>query len=345
MRIYYITPYSLRMVSGVSKVVTDLCKGLKKFDIDALVLSGRSVDEIEKDNAVEAVEIDVSRYSNFKDFFLASKIIRILLKNRMDYDIIHLQTPHLPPMLSAITARILGKPVIATIHGKFPRPNGLIKRFYQWVTIKGTIAFSNKLTFVDREARDHYDVPSGEVIENGIDVNFYSPDKNVRSHTRKELGISEDEIMFLYLGRLVAHKGIYDLLNAFSDHIRTNNIGVKLIVIGSGEFSKVKDKIFVLYTSPLEGLPITLLEASSCGLAIISTNVSGIPNLIKNEKNGLLLEYGDKKGLVQAISRISKDSELKESLAKNARAEVVERYDIDKTVEKYVNLYRSVLET
>ena len=144
-----------------------------------------------------------------------------------------------------------------------------------------------------------------------------------------------------------------------------------MIIIGSGEVKKVREKIetlninknilllgkvdtvinyycaadiFVLYTSPLEGLPITLLEASSCSLTIISTSVSGIPSLIKDKENGLLLEYGDKNGLAQAIKMMVADKGSRKQFGKNARKRIEENYNLERTIDKYIQLYEGMVE-
>lgn len=370
MKVCFITPYPLRTISGVSKVVIDLCKGLKERDIDHLVISGRLRDEVEKDKAIKAIEIDASRLTNVRDVYVAIKTVNNLLRHRKDFDLLHLHSPHLQPMLSAILGKILGKPVITTIHGKFPRPKNMFKRLYFWATIKGTIAFSDKITFVDEEAKKHYKVTSSEIIENGVDTQVFSQNLKLRQKTRSELGFSENDIVLLYLGRLAANKGIYDLLEVVSAAKNRTTRRLKLVLVGSGEIKNISERIksfglrddvllfgatkdvsayycasdiFVLY-SAFEGLPMVLLEASSCGLVIISTRVGGVPSLITDGENGLLLEHGDKDGLIQKIKMVAEDVKLRQYLGNNARERVVEHYSIDKTVDRYVELYETVLQ-
>lgn len=370
MKVCFITPYPLRMISGVSRVVTDLSKGLKERGIDHIVITARHRDDIEKDESVSAIEIDVSRLTNFRDVYLAIKTATKLFRIRNEIDILHLQSPHLQPLVSAFLGRLFGKPVVTTIHGKFPKPRKLLNRIYLKVSTKWTITLSDIITFVDAEGKKHYNLPSGIIIENGIDEHSFSPNQELRGKTRKKLGLSEDEVVLLYLGRLVAHKGIYDLLDAFF-LVKTKATGkLKLIVIGTGELDKVSDKInklnladdvillgrvmevknylcasdiFILYTSPLEGLPIALLEASSSGLTIISTKVSGIPAVITDGENGFLLEYGDKEGLVQKIIRVVENKELRKNMGDMARKGIIKNYSIDKTIDKYINLYNHIL--
>jgi len=101
--------------------------------------------------------------------------------------------------------------------------------------------------------------------------------------------------------------------------------------------------IFVLY-SEFEGLPMVLLEASACGLAIVSASVGGIPHLINDRKNGLLLEYGDITALAQYIEMVSEDEKLREYLGLNARKRVIGHYDIGKVINRYIDIYEMALQ-
>ncbi len=369
MKICFITPYSLRMVSGVSTVIKTLCKGLKKKDISHLIITKKIKEEIENEKDIEALEIDVSRFTKLQGSFLTINTIINIIKNRNNLDLLHLQSPHLQPMVSAIFGRILGIPVITTIHGKFPVPRSIFKRIYSGIIIRGTFAFSDVITFVDEETKEYYKVPSAMVIENGIDTESFSPDPHLRKETRSKLGLSEDDIVLLYLGRLTANKGVYDVLDAFSAIKNKTSRRLKLILVGSGEKENISEKIthlelendvllcgstkeitayycaadiFILY-SAFEGLPIVLLEASACGLAIVSTRVGGIPNLIDNGKNGLLVDYGDLNALEQYIEKVSEDEKLRKHLGLSARKRVVEDYDVNRVIDRYVDVYDMAL--
>ncbi len=73
-----------------------------------------------------------------------------------------------------------------------------------------------------------------------------------------------------------------------------------------------------------DGIPVALMEAMAVGAPVISTRVSGIPELIENDVSGLLVDGGDADGLAAAIQRLLGDGDLRERLARSAR-EVVER--------------------
>lgn len=371
MRVYFVNAYSMRAISGVSKVISQLCHGLKKRDIDHLVISGRQEDEMEKDQSINTIEIDVRKVSNFKDLYQGLMITKILFKRRKEFEIIHIHYPFLQAALSAFVGKILGKPVVVTIHGKFQSSPRTFKRPFLWAAFKSSVALADKVTFVDEVAKKHYNIPSSLIIENGIDITLNNPDPESRKSARARLGLKEDEVVLLYLGRVMAHKGIFDVLEALSDLKKVSDIKLKMLIVGSGELEKVTERIdrlnlkehvkvygkqrevgdyyrasdiFVLFTSPFEGLPITLLESSAYGLAIVSTNVAGISRLIENERNGILIDYGDKKGLVEAITRLATDKELRKRLGASAREHVVNHYNIERTVYRYVELYNNLLQ-
>ena len=147
----------------------------------------------------------------------------------------------------------------------------------------------------------------------------------------KEKEIS-DTVNFLFLGFLCKDKGIYDLLDIISCN-KDRYIGkMKLFIGGNGNVEKVKriikenhleqivfyigwvdseKKIDILnkshvYILPsyVEALPISILEAMSYHLPIISTQVGAIPNIVYNNENGFLIKPGDKDALKNAISEM-----------------------------------------
>jgi glycosyltransferase involved in cell wall biosynthesis len=369
MKVCFITPYPLRMISGVSRVVIDLCKGLKERGIDHLVITARHRDDIEKDEAIEAIEINVSKLKNFRDVYLAIKTASYILKYRRDIDILHLHSPHLPSFVSAILGRLFGKPVITTIHGKFPRPDNFIKRLYLRVSIRGTFTFSDRITFVNEEDKRHYNTSSATVIENGINTKIFAPNPNIRRETRDRLGVLKDDIVILYVGRVAKNKGVLELLDVIIATRNKTPKKMKLILVGPCEPDSLSEKIktssaendvqlidptkevipyycasdiFVLY-SEFEGLSIALLEASSCGLAVISTGIGGIPSLITDGENGLLLEQGDLDGLIRKIMMLVENETLRRNMGTKARKGIIENYNFINTMDKYIDLYNKGL--
>lgn len=174
----------------------------------------------------------------------------------------------------------------------------------------------------------------------------------------------------LFLGLLGQNKGIYDLLDCLNEHKSVFSGKLKLFVGGNGEISKVTQiiskyglsdivsfegwvsgdkKIELLnkvdaYILPSyhEGLPISILEAMSYSLPIISTNVGGIPEILKNGENGFIMSPGDKDAMYRAILELMNNEKLRMDMGKASYSKVQEHMPV--FVERQMNdLYRSLL--
>ena len=104
------------------------------------------------------------------------------------------------------------------------------------------------------------------------------------------------------------------------------------------EFFRIAD-IFVL-PSFVEGLPIALLEAMALGLPVISTNVYAIPEAIKNNVTGLLIEAGDSEELARAIVKLKDDAPLRHKLAENGSKYVLKHFDERVASQKAIAKYK-----
>lgn len=174
----------------------------------------------------------------------------------------------------------------------------------------------------------------------------------------------------LFLGLLGKNKGIYDLLECIRDHKVEFQGKLKLYIGGNGEIEQVKQlikeygiadivifegwvsgdkKIELLNNSDAyilpsykEGLPISILEAMSYGMPIISTPVGGIPEIVSNGENGYLVEPGNKEDIYKAIISLLNDSDLCNRMGNDSLSRVGEH--LPEYVEKQLEiLYDSLL--
>jgi glycosyltransferase involved in cell wall biosynthesis len=88
-----------------------------------------------------------------------------------------------------------------------------------------------------------------------------------------------------------------------------------------------------------EGLPVVLMEAMAMGIPCVSTSIAGIPELIRNEVDGLLVPASDIEALVDALARLMDDGALRERLAASGRARVLEQYDLARNVETLAEIF------
>jgi glycosyltransferase involved in cell wall biosynthesis len=96
-------------------------------------------------------------------------------------------------------------------------------------------------------------------------------------------------------------------------------------------------------TTNVDNTPVSVLEAMACGLCIISTNVGGIPYLLNNEQDALLVSPNDPESMASAVRRILTDPGLAERLSTNARRKA-EQLDWSVILLQWENLFREIIE-
>ena len=176
-------------------------------------------------------------------------------------------------------------------------------------------------------------------------------------------------IKVLFLGIIGHRKGVYDLLPAFAEALAARP-GMKLLVGGNGEVEQARMRaaelglgdsveflgwvggerknellaaadVFVL-PSYNEGLPISLLEAMSWGVPVVSTTVGGIPELIRDGTDGFLIEAGDVPALTRSLVELAGDAALRERMGRAGRAQVMESFSREAVLPRLEQLYADI---
>lgn len=170
----------------------------------------------------------------------------------------------------------------------------------------------------------------------------------------------------LFLGRLREKKGVFDLVRAMP-LILAAYPEVRFVLAGDGELDSVRmlarglkvehavhlpgwidgaeksealgrADIFIL-PSYFEGQPVGVLEAMATGVPVVATTVGGIPDVVNNEINGLLVKPGDEHAIAEAIVRLAGNMALRAELRKAAYRFVAANYGDAKVVAKLMVLY------
>ena len=92
-----------------------------------------------------------------------------------------------------------------------------------------------------------------------------------------------------------------------------------------------------------DGIPNVLVEAMACGLPVVTTGVSGIPELVVDGVNGLLVPSEDPQALAEAIARLHRDPALAERLGRAAQAAVRERFDGERLAGRLALLFQPLV--
>lgn len=214
---------------------------------------------------------------------------------------------------------------------------------------------------VKNSFEDLYGVPDIRMIHNGRKMTakseaFGDVHKEVDSYKK-----NENTKVFIAVGRLTAEKNHRLMIEAFSRLLSENLI---LLILGQGDRRQfddvITDNIFLLgpkdnvhdylycadafcMSSVYEGFPISIIEAFSAGLPVLSTRVGGIPDVVKDDRNGLLCETNIDSYESMLKRFLAMDEGTLCWLGENGRKDFDEKYNIQSTAAKYVELYNSFL--
>ena len=92
-----------------------------------------------------------------------------------------------------------------------------------------------------------------------------------------------------------------------------------------------------------DGIPVVMMEAGAMGLPIVSTEVSGIPELVRRDQTGLLVPPGDASALAEAIANLATDPGLRKELGQKAHALVEDEFNLDTNASRLVNLWNETV--
>lgn len=345
---------------GAVNDALDLARYSRDLDV-VYYLAGSLNDEFSKvaeDCGIKLVHYRSRQMSRFHFFSYIFSVIRwLFLIKKICPDIIHLNYVSWGPSLG-FAAYLCGIPVVARAGGTY-NPRNLTHR---WVS-----------RYIANCAQQGSDLANSiladKIVVAGDLINF-ERFKNLEFFSGPYPAKSNDTVRFLFLGQLVERKGIDILVNAFSSVSKN----CELFLVG-GDWSslgfpqKIKKMIkylnltdrvhclnhredaialigdcdvFVL-PSLSEARPRSIIEAMLIGKCVLSTDVGGIPSLVQNGQTGLLVKSKDIHSLGEAIEKLVKDSELRKSLAINARQYALQTFDPVKTVKNYIDIYIDVL--
>jgi glycosyltransferase involved in cell wall biosynthesis len=200
----------------------------------------------------------------------------------------------------------------------------------------------------------------------GVDVHLFGPDRPTDG-IRKRLGVRADSFLIVAVGRLVEKKGFAFLIEAAA---KTG--GVELAIVGDGDlrgrletqarelgvrvafpgFLEREETASALAAADVvavpsvvdsggnvDGLPNTLLEAMASGRAIVASRVAGIPDVLKDDANGLLVPEKDAAALSAALRRLMREPETRDRLGGAARRDAVETLSWEATARRFEECY------
>ena len=315
-------------------------------------------------------EVDLKYIETVNDKNKVLKLLKIIkgyveyISNIKKYDVIHI---HMASRRSTFRkgkyiriAKRYGKKIILHIHG------AEFKIFYnnecnnnQKKYIIDTLNMADKIIVLSEEWKDFFsklvDKNKIEVIYNAILI----PDNFEKNLDTKRI---------LFLGRFGKRKGIYDLIKVLEElcikypdltlyaggdgeieKVRQivneknleNNIKILGWVSGEEKEKLLKESSFYILPSYNEGMPMSVIEGMAYKNVTVSTNVGGIPKVITNMQNGILINPGDTESLYRYLDELLQDKELRIKLSENARKTTEEKFNIKNNIKKLIEVYKN----
>ena len=207
-----------------------------------------------------------------------------------------------------------------------------------------------------------------EVVVHGVELVAPAVDAAARLRARSALGLDPDVPVVGTVGNHTAKKDHATLLDAVA-RLATDVPDVQLVLVGSGPLTGelgaraqrlgIAERVHLVGSRPdarellaaldvfalssrFEGLPLALLEAMAAGLPVVATTVGGVPEVLTDGVDGLLVEPGDAGALQVALGKLLADPALARQLGARARLRA-ESFDIDRAAERIVGVYETVL--
>ena len=208
-----------------------------------------------------------------------------------------------------------------------------------------------------------------QLIPNGIDLARFPPASGDRRERRQALGLAADRDLIVCVARFHPVKDHPTLVRAFA-RLAGRRSDVDLALVGEGELRGdleeqvatlgLRDRVHFLgvrrdvgdvlraadvfcMTSLSEAASLTVLEAMASSTPVVLTHVGGNPELVRPGDEGLLVPRGDDEATAEALDRLLADREEAARMGRAGRRRVEAEFDLQRTVEAYLQLYRRTL--
>jgi sugar transferase (PEP-CTERM/EpsH1 system associated) len=357
-------------VGGMERVVIDVVNGLDQSRFDQVVccVSRKGDAAWRLRNGVKCIDLNKGDEA---DRLMALKIARVIRGEAPD--IVHTQS--WSGVDAAIAKLIAGRVrLVHSEHGRsYPRINA--EPLTRKIARRCLYHLADAVFAVSNETRDYYCRETGfprdrmRVIPNGIDARRI--DEADLNGAREEFGIGSDDFVIGTVARLDATKDTITLARAFARlYFAPVSPKLKLLIVGDGDQrAAIEDFVAerklngaVIFTglrrdvprllsamdlfalsSLSEGMPIAILEAMAARLPVVATSVGATPEMVEEGVTGFLVEPRDDQALAERFARLCSNRALARQFGQAARHKVEREYSLDSMLERYAELYLSVL--
>lgn len=305
---------------------------------------------------------------------LASKMIEVANYERLDILHVHYAVPH---ATAAWMAReVLGHKaprVVTTLHGTDTTLVGIdpsylpITRF----SITRSDAVTVPSAYLRRATWRGFDIPESvpiDVITNFVDTARYAPVRDRACLRALFPALRDHEPVLIHVSNFRPVKRIADVVAIFTEVHRHRPC--RLVMVGDGPERSPAERMLremglegrvaflgkqdrfeelvaasdvFLLPSEQESFGLAALEALSCGIPVVASDLGGIPELVTHGETGFLAPLGDVPAMARHVLTLVEDAERWQGFSHRARAQVLERFQKEPAIDRYEALYRRLL--
>jgi len=368
-------------VVTLKRNVPEVCrKGLKGNNIDSII--GRPL---------EVHYISAARETFFYNLVFQLACFKAIpkLQKKFKFDIMHSHLSHMPDVFLQLSNRI-HFPTVVTVHSTiqtqkeasmistlrfsdlewsekyttllYPVINFLQKNYVK--RIPRFIAVSNA---TEELIKKHLNVEKEKIsrIYNGVDTQLFRPPTDIEIEKKYSMHT------VVYIGRMMASKGLHVLIKAIPEVLRFFP-ETRFLFVGGGnipfykgmiEKKGVSEKSFSfighvgyfdrpkilrkasVFVNPsfFENCSLSILEAMSCSTSVVASDVGGNSEMIRSGKNGVLVPMCDHTQLAKSLISLLENEDLNKEIGKEARRTVEQSFSSQKMAEKTYDTYKRVL--
>lgn len=291
-----------------------------------------------------------------------------------DYKLVHCHTPMGGAIsrLASISSRKRGLKVLYTAHGfHFYKGAPSMNWLFYYPVEKILSRYTDVLITINEEdynlaIKKKFKAERIELVHGvGIDLHKFKPQTNqVKFELRNKYLFNEDDFILIYVAELSARKNQEILIKA-SNRLKESIPKLRLLLVGKGEsndyYAKLIDEFdlkqivylmgyrndvadlmlisdVAVSSSRQEGLPVNIMEAMASGLPIIASDCRGNSDLIKNNRNGFLIDNCSEDGFVMRVEEIYKSSYLRKVFSQN-NIDDIDKFSKNKILDKMKEIY------
>lgn len=339
----------------------------KHYEVTAVSAEKERLEKYGKENNVNTFHVKMTRkITPLADLKALFKLYRFFKKNNPL--IVHTHTPKagILGMWAARMARVplrlhtvAGMPLMETTGAKRKILEIVEKFTYSLATRVYSNSYRLKNIILDAGFAEEQKIKVlGKGSSNGIDTTYFNPEmfsEEDKSSFRREWQIPQEDLVFIFIGRLVSEKGINELVSEFVS-LELQHPDISLLLVGPFEneldplspgtlktiveHSKIITTGYQLDVRPFlaisdvlafpsyrEGFPNVVMQAGAMGLPSIVTDINGCNEIIQDGHNGLIIPPKNKEKLYAAMKKLVIKPEFRKALSANSRENIIRNFE------------------